>query len=108
MTSISGGPGIIATSGTDSCYQTGIMRWNSSMQRKEVMSESNGWIPMNEGFSHVMLDANSSVAIQWVQLKMAEERELAELCAKHPGLLDVKEKYEIMLALVREHKSSDK
>lgn len=101
MSNLVGGPGIIVSSCNDSCYQTGIMRWNSSQQKPEVMS-GDTWVQLNSGIGTVMLDPQYQLAIEWAIRKQREELELAKLCSLHPGLQEVKEKYELMLALVRQ------
>ena len=95
---------------TDWCGTTGIMRWNSSTQCREVMMDGSGisWTPfpqVNAAALPAQLDPTATMLLDWCQQKMNEEKELAALCEKHPGLKETKEKYEIMLALVKEHKS---
>ena len=66
---------------------------------------NDSWVPFNESCGSIMLDMSTLSAIEWVQKKMSEEAKLNELCQEHPGLKDLKEKYEIMLALVQEHEN---
>jgi hypothetical protein len=40
-------------------------------------------------------------------IKMAEEQRLEALMAKHPGLKDTKEKFDVMYALVKKNESSE-
>jgi hypothetical protein len=52
------------------------------------------------------IDANLSDEVRhvlnWARVKMAEEASIKKLMDKHPGLKDAKERFEIMLTLVRE------
>ena len=94
--------------------KTGLIRWNGTTQLPEVMtndgtSYGNQWVPFAGGDTQIGLAPAYENAIHWAMVKMQEEAELKKLLDKHPGLKDLKEKYEVMLALVREHESdSDK
>lgn len=103
MSDYIGGPGIVVTNGMPNVYTTGIIRWNGSAQRKEVMS-GDTWIPLQDAIGSIMLPSDVLDAVEWAKKKMAEEAELSKLCAMHPGLQEVKEKFEIMLALIKEQK----
>jgi hypothetical protein len=52
----------------------------------------------------VCLDPETLHIIQWAKTKMVAEQRIAALMVQHPGLKDLHEKYEVMLALVQEHK----
>lgn len=88
---------------------TGMVRWNGTSQQLECAtnnpdSYSVQWHPLPVyGETHIRFSPPYENAIQWAMAKMNEEAKLKELCAKHPGLKDIKEKYEVMLALVREN-----
>ena len=64
------------------------------------MDTSTNWIPMNDTLAQVGLTDAASAAIDWVQKKMEEEKKLDELCETHPGLADVRDKFEMMKRLV--------
>jgi len=101
MSSLVGGVGIIVQSAKDTCYSSGIMRWDAATQNAQVMF-GDTWTPIASGYGSISLDPMYQKAIEWAMQKQKEEVDLALLCAKHPGLQDVKEKYEMMLALVRQ------
>lgn len=103
MSDYVGGPGIVVSGGMPNVYTTGIIRWNGSAQRKEVMS-GDTWIPLQDAIGNIMLSPDVLDVVAWAKKKMIEEAELVKLCAEHPGLKDVKEKFDIMLALVKEQK----
>ena len=98
--------GISAYTSGSSCHVTGVVRWYAPGSRLEVMNE-NTWIPLHGGQVTIHPDPELGSAMEWAKRKMAEEQQLKALCEKHPGLKDVKEKYEVMLALVRENESSE-
>ena len=92
--------------------KTGVVRWNGVTHQLEVMSNdgynyNNQWIPLTTpGEMQIGLSPAYENAVHWAMIKMHEENKLKELLDKHPGLKDLKEKYEVMLALVREHESN--
>ena len=101
--SIQPGPGLISTANHQPLpYSSGAMYWDGTNKSINVIDGigSNYTIPFQP--VTVSLDAVAQAAIKWAHEKIAEERKLIELCAKHPGLKDVKEKYELMLALTKE------
>ena len=82
---------------------TGMMRvWGTDTQVFDGSSSS--WLNMNSSYATVSLDPESQVLLDWARRKMLEEQELQSLMEKHPGLKDAKDRFEFMLALVKEHK----
>ena len=80
---------------------TGMMRvWGTDTQ----VFDGSSWLNMNSSYATVSLDPESQVLLDWARRKMLEEQELQSLMKKHPGLEDAKDRYEVMLALVKEHK----
>ncbi len=80
---------------------TGMMRvWGSDLQ----VFDGSSWLNMNSSYATVSLDSELQVLLNWGRRKMLEEQDLQSLMEKHPGLKDTKDRYEVMLALVREHK----
>ena len=102
INSIVGSHGISVMPGSSPYVtQTGVVRWNGNRQQLEVMDHSN-WIPLSNGASWMVSpDTNLNNVMNWAMIKMAEEQQLKVLMDKHPGLKDTKEKFDIMLALVR-------
>ena len=78
----------------------GIVRYNTNMQQMEVY-DGLSWHGIN---SHVTLDLGmtSKEAIEWAQKKMQEEKRLQDLMARHPGLKDLHDKFEMMRVLCME------
>jgi len=80
---------------------TGMMRvWGTDIQ----VFDGTSWLNMNSSYATVSLDPESQVLLAWARRKMLEEQDLPSLMEKHPGLKDAKDRYEVMLALVTEHK----
>jgi len=78
----------------------GMVRYNPNMQQMEVY-DGVTWYGVN---SHVTIDLGmtSKQAIDWAHEKMQEEKRLQALMAKHPGLKDLNDKFEMMKALCQE------
>ena len=80
---------------------TGMMRvWGTDTQ----VFDGSSWLNMNSSYATVSLDPESQVLLDWARRKMVEEQDLPSLMEKHPGLKDAKDRFEVMLALVKEHK----
>ncbi len=50
----------------------------------------------------VGLSTEAEELLNWVAVKKQEEEKIKLLCDKYPGLKDVKQKYDMMLALVQD------
>ena len=48
----------------------------------------------------VELSPEIEATVRWAQRRQAEEAELERLCQQHPGLQDLREKFDLMRALV--------
>lgn len=81
---------------------SGITRWNHNTQCLEVMGHGNDWYRLEYGIGSIGLTAEAEEVISWARQKMVEESKLQELLRGHPGLKELKDKYEIMLALVQD------
>lgn len=80
----------------------GAIRFNTLSQQVEVY-DGNTWYALTQSVN-IGFNPASESAIMWAQRKMAEETELKALLDQHPGLKDLKEKFDLMLQLVKEHK----
>ena len=78
----------------------GMLRYNPNLQQVEV-SDGITWLSFNNSAT-IDLGYNSKQAIEWAYEKMQEERKLKELMAKHSGLKDLHDKFEMMRALCME------
>jgi len=88
-------------------YLTGIVRFNQATQQFEVMGDSS-WHPITQSSDTVRLNHDIIKLLDWVKEKQNEEIKIAALCEEYAGLKDLKEKYEIMLALVQNTTEDDK
>ena len=62
--------------------------------------DGSGWLDLRTSL-YATLSPLVKETLDWAQKKMRQEAELEQLMNKHPGLRDSKERFEIMLALVR-------
>jgi hypothetical protein len=81
----------------------GQVYYDTTTSELKVFTGAN-WIPIGASLS-VGLDNASEEALTWAKRKIAEEAQLEELMQQHPGLRDLKEKFDIMLALVKTEES---
>jgi len=107
---IYGGGGVLVNGSTKPyCSTTGILRWNGGTQKVEVMEpgSNSAWTPIPDSMTNINLDPHTQEVLMWASKKMNDEKRLEYLCEKHPGLKDLHEKFEIMLALVRKHEGGN-
>jgi hypothetical protein len=79
--------------------QSGVVRWYGSTQCLEVLDGLHV-IPIPLQTVSLSASAEMNAVLNWAATKMAEEKKLDELCANHPGLAQVRDEFEVMLALV--------
>lgn len=85
--------------------QSGAMFWDGNARAVNIVDQFGNRTASSPSTAQVIqLDAKTIAALDWVNNKIAEEAEIAQICAQHPGLADLKEKYELMLTLVRTNK----
>jgi hypothetical protein len=78
----------------------GMVRWNSNMQCFEI-NDGSVWLQMAMAHPTIELAPHVQAVLAWAQTKMSEEAKLTELANQHPGIQDLKEKLDIMVALVK-------
>ena len=78
----------------------GQVRYNTITQHMEVYDGTN-WISISQTAT-VGLSYDAEEILRWAQTKRAEEADLKERLAKHPGLKDAWEKFQIFDILSRE------
>lgn len=76
----------------------GMVRYNNSSASLEVY-DGNAWL-MLSGSADVGLSPEAQAVMAWAYKKMKQDEELEVLMAKHPGLKDLHDKFELMKALV--------
>jgi len=79
----------------------GSVRYNGNSQNFEVY-DGTTWQVFTNSAPLIELDAETKEIVVWARAKMIEERKLAELVKKHPGLREAYERLEIMKTLTLE------
>lgn len=78
----------------------GQIRYNPSTQNVEVY-DGNTWQMLSQGVT-VGLSWDADAAIRWAIEREKEERSLKERMARHPGLKDAWDKFQMMDILTKE------
>ena len=78
----------------------GMLRWNTSSNTIEVYNGV-AWFGV-ETSADIFLSDSAQRALDWAVTKMKEEEQLKDLIARHPGLRDLNDKFEIMRVLCQE------
>jgi hypothetical protein len=79
----------------------GMVRYNNGSASLEVY-DGNSWMVFSAS-ADVGLSPEAQAVMAWAYKKMKEDEQLELLMAKHPGLKDLHDKFELMKALVAEH-----
>ena len=79
---------------------SGMVRYNSSLQQLEV-NDGAVWLQLGQT-SSIGLTQEAEQALQWAQQQLKREQELDALAKQHPGIKDLQQKLEIMIALVKQ------
>jgi hypothetical protein len=79
------------------------MTWNYFAE-KIVIHNGENFQDVYPQTIHISLTDENSNALKWAKMKMQEEKELNELCAKHPGLKDAKDAFDTMYLLCKANK----
>jgi hypothetical protein len=92
---ISGGGSLYFTPGAQGAGQ---VRYNTTYNTMEVW-DGNTW--MRLATPHIELDDEVRNIINWARNRKMQDEKLSELCQQHPGLHEARERFEIMLQLVK-------
>ena len=79
----------------------GNLRFNTANQNMEIWDGSN-WIVMATSHATVGLDAEAVELLDWVRAKRQQEQRIEQLAQQHPGIQDLQQKLEVMIALVNQ------
>ena len=82
----------------------GAVRYNPSSSLMEVY-DGNSWQQFRDD-STVDLANETKATLDWARQKMLEEQNLKQLMEQHPGLKDLHERFEVMLALVQNYEQT--
>ena len=110
--SITAGMGLTVSGGTISYPyvnmnnpSAGLTRFNGNTQNLEIYDGSS-WVTMYSSAATINLEPWLQKVLTWAQEKMAQEQRLQELAAKYPGVADLQQKLDIMVALVQEQEKT--
>jgi hypothetical protein len=81
---------------------SGIMIWDNNAKAIRIADSSGQSQQFYTTSPMISFTPDVEIVINWARTKMFEDQKIQALVAKHPGLKDAKEKYEIMLALVKQ------
>jgi hypothetical protein len=79
----------------------GNMRFNTAEQRIEIW-DGNSWRELDMQHVTVGLDPEAVELLDWAKAKYSEESRIKELAQQHPGIQDLQQKLDIMIALVNQ------
>lgn len=100
------GPGLITSGGNSSRpYSSGTLFWDHNASAIKVLDPNGTPGSFYPPSVQISFDSTTIDILSWAKKKMIEESSLQALIDKHPGLKDAKEKYEIMLALVKQEET---
>lgn len=77
----------------------GMLRWNTSSNKMEVW-DGVTWKDLGAQHTNVSLTGEAESLLDWARIKRAEDIKFKTLLESHPGVRDLKEKLDIMIALV--------
>ena len=80
----------------------GMLRYNGSTQNLEVYDGAI-WLTFSSNVAGVGLTPEAVSLLEWAREKRNEEAKIKALADKHPGIKDLKEKLDIMMALVKDY-----
>jgi hypothetical protein len=83
-------------------HSAGMVRWNGNTNSLEIYDGSN-WMILSNSVASVGLTPEAVSLLEWAREKRNEEVKIKALADKHPGIKDLKEKLDIMLALVKDY-----
>jgi hypothetical protein len=83
----------------------GMMRYNGNTQCIEV-NDGSVWQVMSSAYPSVELNGRAVSILEWAEQKMAEEKELDELCKKYPGLERARSNFETFKQLILTEEST--
>ena len=84
----------------------GNVRYNTTTQCFEVF-DGNMWVRLNMAHAQIGLTSEAESILDWARHKRAEEERIMKLANEHPGIKDLQEKLDVMIALVTKDKQND-
>ena len=96
---ISGGEGGNYINHFSGAQGVGNMRFNTVDQRIEIW-DGNIWKELDMQYVSVGLDQEAVELLDWARDKRQQDERLKKLAKQHPGIQDLQQKLDIMIALV--------
>jgi len=87
-------------------WSSGSVYWDGSLRKYKIIDGNGNSTVVPTTHSIVQLDDRTKAVLDWAAKKMQEEAKLNDLCEKHPGLKETRERFEIMLALVKQDETN--
>jgi hypothetical protein len=81
----------------------GNVRYNTTNQAFEVF-DGNMWMQLSMTHAQIGLTQEAESILDWARHKRAEEERIMKLADEHPGIKDLQEKLDVMIALVSKDK----
>jgi hypothetical protein len=80
----------------------GMVRYNTHNGGGMEVYDGGTWQTIANGSANIDLSEDTKRILEWAEKKMQEDQKLKELLARHPGLKDLNDKFEMMKALCME------
>ena len=96
---VSGGEGGTYINNFSGAQGVGNIRFNTVNQRIEIW-DGNNWKELAMSFATVGLDPEAVELLDWARDKRQQDERLKKLAKQHPGIQDLQQKLDIMIALV--------
>ena len=77
----------------------GMLRYNTNMNNIEVY-DGIGWKEISNNYASIGLTGEAEMLLDWAREKRDEDSRFKALMESHPGIRDLKEKLDVMIALV--------
>lgn len=95
---------LVSVSGTSGPYRSGAVYWDGNNQKFKVVDPNGG----TEDFYGATATIEAGSLFQemrtWYLKKVAEERELEQLCKEYPNLAEARKEFEMLKQLVKDYK----
>ena len=84
----------------------GNVRYNTTNQAFEVF-DGTMWMQLSMAHAQIGLTQEAESILDWARHKRAEEERIMQLADEHPGIKDLQQKLEVMIALVSKERQND-
>lgn len=81
----------------------GHVRWSANTNCLEI-NDGLTWRQLNWIHPTIEFDNETQAVLDWARQKIEQEKELDKLAQEYPAIAQLKEKMDLMLTLVKDHK----